>query len=110
MKCPQCEIPLLMTDRKGVEIDYCSQCRGIWLDKGELDKIITLYGEEFSREQPAAHEPPPPGRAPRENVHSHGGYDEADYGGHYTNNRHHHKSHHRHKKKKGLMDIFDIFD
>lgn len=40
MKCPNCNVNLLMTDRHGVEIDYCPQCRGVWLDRGELDKII----------------------------------------------------------------------
>lgn len=40
MKCPVCEIELVMTDRQGVEIDYCPKCRGIWLDRGELDKVI----------------------------------------------------------------------
>ena len=40
MKCPICEVDLQMTERQGVEIDYCPKCRGIWLDRGELDKII----------------------------------------------------------------------
>jgi Zn-finger nucleic acid-binding protein len=41
MKCPVCATPdLLMTERQGIEIDYCPQCRGVWLDRGELDKII----------------------------------------------------------------------
>jgi Zn-finger nucleic acid-binding protein len=40
MNCPTCNITLLITDREGIEIDYCPQCRGIWLDRGELDKII----------------------------------------------------------------------
>ena len=40
MKCPNCEETLIMTERQGVEIDYCPKCRGVWLDKGELDKII----------------------------------------------------------------------
>jgi uncharacterized protein len=41
MKCPICpETDLVMTERQGVEIDYCSKCRGVWLDRGELDKII----------------------------------------------------------------------
>ena len=41
MKCPVCEnIDLTMADRQGVEIDYCSKCRGVWLDRGELDKLI----------------------------------------------------------------------
>lgn len=40
MKCPNCLETLLMTDKHGVEIDYCPSCRGVWLDRGELDKII----------------------------------------------------------------------
>ena len=40
MKCPICNVNLVMSERSGVEIDYCSECRGVWLDRGELDKII----------------------------------------------------------------------
>ena len=41
MKCPVClEVNLVMTERQGIEVDYCPQCRGVWLDRGELDKII----------------------------------------------------------------------
>jgi Zn-finger nucleic acid-binding protein len=41
MKCPICaDESLVMTDRQGIEIDYCPKCRGVWLDRGELDKII----------------------------------------------------------------------
>ena len=40
MKCPNCSETLSMTERQGVEIDYCPNCRGVWLDRGELDKII----------------------------------------------------------------------
>ena len=40
MKCPKCNVNLAMADRQGVEIDYCPECRGVWLDRGELDKII----------------------------------------------------------------------
>jgi Zn-finger nucleic acid-binding protein len=40
MKCPNCQVNLVMTDRSGIEIDYCPECRGVWLDRGELDKII----------------------------------------------------------------------
>ena len=48
MKCPVCkDVTLLMSEKKGVEIDYCPECRGIWLDRGELEKII---GQEESRE------------------------------------------------------------
>ena len=38
--CPVCRVGLALADRQGIEIDYCPQCRGIWLDRGELDKII----------------------------------------------------------------------
>ena len=40
MKCPNDDSTLQMTDRQGIEIDYCPECRGVWLDRGELDKII----------------------------------------------------------------------
>jgi Zn-finger nucleic acid-binding protein len=40
MKCPIDETNLQMTERQGIEIDYCPKCRGVWLDRGELDKII----------------------------------------------------------------------
>ena len=40
MICPICNVDLLMTERQGIEIDYCPKCRGLWLDRGELEKII----------------------------------------------------------------------
>ncbi|MDO8336754.1 MAG: zf-TFIIB domain-containing protein [Microcella sp.] len=40
MKCPADDAVLVMSERNGIEIDYCPQCRGVWLDRGELDKII----------------------------------------------------------------------
>lgn len=40
MKCPNCNSSLVMSERSGIEIDYCPECRGVWLDRGELDKII----------------------------------------------------------------------
>ncbi len=40
MNCPTCNVKLVMSDRNGIEIDYCPDCRGVWLDRGELDKII----------------------------------------------------------------------
>ncbi len=54
MQCPIDGTQLVMTDRQGVEIDYCPQCCGVWLDRGELDKII-----ERNAASPA---PPPPPR------------------------------------------------
>jgi hypothetical protein len=40
MKCPVCDVPLSISSREGVEIDFCPQCRGVWLDRGELDKVV----------------------------------------------------------------------
>ena len=40
MKCPVCNETLTMSERQGVEIDFCPKCRGVWLDRGELDKIL----------------------------------------------------------------------
>jgi uncharacterized protein len=40
MVCPLCNLGLVMTERQSIEIDYCPNCRGVWLDRGELDKII----------------------------------------------------------------------
>lgn len=47
MKCPNCAVELQMSERNGVEIDYCPTCRGVWLDRGELDKLL----EHANREQ-----------------------------------------------------------
>lgn len=53
MKCPVCnDVDLAMSDRQGIEIDYCPKCRGVWLDRGELDKII-----ERSESSPAQFKP-----------------------------------------------------
>jgi uncharacterized protein len=54
MKCPHCDVNLLMTERQGVEIDYCPDCRGVWLDRGELDKILERSHAEVVAAAPAA--------------------------------------------------------
>ena len=91
MKCPVCpETTLLMSERQGVEIDYCPNCRGVWLDRGELDKLVELS----SRQEIAAQRPAPaPTAAP-----SRRDYDDSDF-------RKHHGGHYR--KKSWLSDIFD---
>jgi len=48
MVCPHCLIDLQPMERQGIEIDYCSQCRGVWLDRGELDKIIERSINQFA--------------------------------------------------------------
>ena len=57
MKCPNCQQNLLMTERSGVEIDYCPECRGIWLDRGELDKIIEKSASGGSNRSEKYNEP-----------------------------------------------------
>jgi uncharacterized protein len=55
MKCPICTtVDLVMTDRQGIEIDYCPTCRGVWLDRGELDKIIERAAPAAPASPPAA--------------------------------------------------------
>ena len=49
MKCPIDSVDLLMSDRQGIEIDYCPTCRGVWLDRGELDKIIERDASNSAR-------------------------------------------------------------
>jgi uncharacterized protein len=53
MQCPIDGSQLVMTERSGVEIDYCPQCRGVWLDRGELDKIIERSAAPRPRRPPA---------------------------------------------------------
>ena len=61
MACPNDGAPLVMSERQGIEIDYCPSCRGVWLDRGELDKIIERSGAHpapaYQRAAPAAHDP-----------------------------------------------------
>ena len=87
MQCPIDGTRLVMADRNGVEIDYCPQCRGVWLDRGELDKII-------ERSVQASPPPPPPG-----------GY--HDRGGRYDD---HYDDRPRKKKRRGgfLDELFDF--
>ncbi len=103
MKCPVCpDADLMMSDRQGVEIDYCPKCRGVWLDRGELDKII---------ERSSAQEAPAPQRyeekryeAPR---------DPRQYAQpQHQHAQHHHSSDHdyyrRKKKSSFLGELFDF--
>jgi Zn-finger nucleic acid-binding protein len=66
MKCPVDSIDLIMSERSGVEIDYCPQCRGVWLDRGELDKIIDRANEAMGGGAQAPGRPaaPAPGPTP----------------------------------------------
>ena len=102
MQCPACSATLQMMERQGVEIDYCPQCRGVWLDRGELDKILersnTLIGGA-----PAAG-PRPPQAHPGERPYR----DERPYGGDRDEHHYRHDPDHRHKRRKNwLEDLFD---
>ncbi|MBJ7254563.1 MAG: zf-TFIIB domain-containing protein [Sphingomonadaceae bacterium] len=78
MPCPVCKVTLVMSDRQGIEIDYCPQCRGVWLDRGELDKIIERSAAADMQPQPApapqAAPPPQGGFAPQGYPMQHQGY------------------------------------
>ncbi|MGD9999482.1 MAG: zf-TFIIB domain-containing protein [Ilumatobacteraceae bacterium] len=65
MKCPiDTQVDLVMTDRQGIEIDYCPTCRGVWLDRGELDKLIERAAATLPR--PAAAAAPLPAPSPEQ--------------------------------------------
>ena len=87
MKCPIDGETLVMTDRSGVEIDYCPKCRGVWLDRGELDKIV-------ERAAPATAAPPPPPPQPTR-------ADQANYG-------HPGGQPYRKKRESFLSELFDF--
>jgi len=94
MKCPVCaDTALVMADRQGVEIDYCPQCRGVWLDRGELDKLIERAATATS--------------APDRNAaaRSQPDFVDSDYRGGRGDSGS--RSHHSGRRKSWLSDIFD---
>jgi len=78
MKCPNDSATLVMSERSGVEIDYCPECRGVWLDRGELDKIIDRAESEFAKSAPVA--PPAAPRAPQYTERDRDRYNDRDRG------------------------------
>ena len=97
MKCPNCNINLLMADKQGVEIDYCPECRGIWLDRGELEKIIDKSAQVNSESN----------RTPSYNNAQHNNeYDSHNRSGH--NNQSGNYGQKKHKKENFLLDLFDF--
>lgn len=88
MKCPSCpDTSLVMSDRQGVEIDYCPACRGVWLDRGELDKLI----ERSASITPNRSEGSSSSRQPE--------FVDSDY--------RHDRNRHTGRRKSWLSDIFD---
>jgi Zn-finger nucleic acid-binding protein len=64
MLCPHCKVELKIADRQGIEIDYCPNCRGVWLDRGELDKILDRSATMMPAQgAPSGYAPPPSGYA-----------------------------------------------
>lgn len=105
MKCPVCTtVDLLLAERQGVEIDYCPQCRGVWLDRGELDKIIERASaaetQQYANPVPVQPEPHPPYQQPSYNqpYPSHHGHHSN---GHYGQGKHH-------RQKSMLERLFDF--
>ena len=97
MQCPTDETTLVMSERSGIEIDYCPQCRGVWLDRGELDKIIERAAVEQGRGETGAWANPPtqPQQAPAPRY--------AASGNHYTSPGKYQKK----RKESWLSEIFD---
>lgn len=91
MLCPRCQVGLAMSERQGVEIDYCPQCRGVWLDRGELDKIIDRNARDLGEPAPVIPAPPPPGQVPP-----------------YAHQDDRWVHGHKHRRKKSFLD--DLFD
>ena len=79
MKCPACNADLLLSERQGIEIDYCPACRGVWLDRGELDKIIERSLTELPRSRPTEYGRESDREYRREESHHGHGDDDHDY-------------------------------
>lgn len=94
MRCPLCEdVTLVISSREGIEIDHCPQCRGVWLDRGELDKII-------ERSVPAA--PVPAASTPRPQPRPEDRYDR------YDRDRYDDRYDRKRRKRSFLEDLFDF--
>lgn len=102
MQCPNCNETLVMADRQGIEIDYCPKCRGVWLDRGELDKIIERSAAYTQAPDPNQGQSlPNQGPSYKEDYKQ---YPPQQHGGHY------HDPYYKHKKKKGFLGDFFDFD
>jgi hypothetical protein len=87
-----------MTERSGVEIDYCPECRGIWLDRGELDKIIERAAQPYQK--PSGHDEHKPYDKPHDKP-----FFDKHHDKHYDNRPYDYK---RKKKESFLEDLFDF--
>jgi Zn-finger nucleic acid-binding protein len=106
MKCPVCDVPLSISSREGVEIDFCPQCRGVWLDRGELDKVIERASASLA---PAA--APASARGGRERHDDHRDerrYEERRYDDRRDERRYDDDRRPTKKKRSFLEDLFEF--
>jgi len=119
MKCPVDQSDLVMSERQGVEIDYCPTCRGVWLDRGELDKIVDRAAAVAAPSAPPAPArapaaPPSPTSYPRDDRRdarpAYGSYDDRDRrDGSYDPRYDQRDPRYRKKKRESwLEDLFDF--
>lgn len=112
MPCPVCKTGLAMSERHGIEIDYCPNCRGIWLDRGELDKIIERAAAEVPPLPPAPPQPTPPypPQPPAGYVQAPHGYapPPSPWGGHGGDRDHGYDPRYGRKRRKSFLE--ELFD
>ena len=111
MQCPICQVDLKMAERQGVEIDYCPKCRGVWLDRGELDKIIEKSTEPtvLPDPTPSPAPSPEPRRAEQPREWREPYREREEYDDRYRDDRRYdEKSYKRKKRKSFLGEIFDF--
>ncbi len=110
MRCPVDNETLVMADRGGVEIDYCPKCRGVWLDRGELDKIIERSAAASApAPAPVAPPPPPQQAAPVYQPEPRGQYREDDRRRYRDDDDDDHRPGYRKKRRESfLSDLFDF--
>lgn len=110
MLCPVCKVTLTMSDRQGIEIDYCSQCRGIWLDRGELDKLIerseTQAAPQPERGNPVLASRPQDERDRRDDYRDQHHDNSRDKG--YRSDAKHGYGHYPRRKKSFLGELLDF--
>ena len=108
MNCPKCNVLLSMMERQGVEIDYCPQCRGVWLDRGELDKIIERTTPAPVAPAVPVASPPTPGAPPLMPPPAQGDYRRRREYDDDDDDDHRHGQHGKKKKKGFFGDLFDF--
>jgi uncharacterized protein len=96
--CPKCQSPMRSYERNGVTIDQCTGCRGLFLDRGELERLVDAEGSYYERavERDRPREPDYPEPTLRDY-----------FGGHGHGHGHQHGGHSRKKRKSFLEDLFD---